>query len=363
MKSFSIFQEIAVFAVMALTPAMAQPPVANNYATPYTFTTLAGKAGISGSTDGTGANAQFNLIGQLATDVKGNIYVADYNNQTIRKITPGGVVSTIAGKAGVSGSADGVGSNARFSGPYGVAVDYNGNVYVAEYSNHTIRKITPSGMVTTLAGKAGVSGSADGIGSNARFYYPYGIAVNTAGTVIYVADTNNNTIRKITPGGVVTTFACSAGQAGSNDGLGSSARFNFPTSVAVDLAGNVYVADFSNQTIRKISPGGAVSTLAGVAGEYGNNDGVGSNARFGNPYGIAVDLSGNVYVAEYGNQLVRKISSGGQVTTLGGLVNHDEIVDGRGSAARFYSPYGIAVDLSGNLYVADYYYTVRKGRR
>jgi sugar lactone lactonase YvrE len=226
------------------------------------------------------------------SDNKRIVYVADTNNHTIRKITPAdGVVTTLAGLAGVHGSADGTGS-AQFYSPGGVAVDGTGNVYVADTDNDTIRKVTPAGVVTTLAGSAGVQGNADGTGSAARFNSPDGVAVDDAGYV-YVADTANHTIRKITPvDGVVTTLAGAAGVPGSADGTGSDARFNSPGGVAVDDAGNVYVADTDNHTIRKITPAGVVTTLAGAAGALGSANGPGGDARFNRPTGLAVDCWG-----------------------------------------------------------------------
>jgi PKD repeat protein len=221
-----------------------------NYATPYTFTTLAGSAGIFGSADGTGSAAQFGNPYSVAVDTIGNVYVADTINSTIRKVTPAGVVTTFAGLAGVGGSANGTGSVARFNDPYGVAVDVNGNVYVADTYNSTIRKVTPAGVVTTLAGLAGTSGSANGTGSAARFNNPYGVAVDTNGNV-YVADTYNFTIRKVTPAGVVTTLAGVAESSGSANGTGSAARFYYPDGVAVGGTGNLYVADGANDEIRK----------------------------------------------------------------------------------------------------------------
>ena len=197
-----------------------------------------------------------------AVDSNGNIYVADYGNHTIRKITPTGIVTTLAGSSGITGSSDGTGSAARFSFPSGVAVDKAGNVYVADQGNDTIRKVTPAGEVTTLAGLAGRTGSADGTGSVARFFAPHDVAVDGAGNV-YVPDAGN-TIRKITGAGVVTTFAGTAFSSGFADGTGSAARFFEPTGVAVDAAGNVYVADSLNYTIRKITPAAAVTTLAGA---------------------------------------------------------------------------------------------------
>jgi sugar lactone lactonase YvrE len=337
--------------------------VASNstYATPYTFTTLAGAAGSLGSTDGTGTAARFTYVSGVAVDSTGNVYVAVYGNATIRKITSGGVVTTFAGTAGFFGAADGTGPAAQFNTPYAAAADSAGNVYVADTNNHTIRKITSGGVVTTLAGTAGSPGSADGTGSAARFNYPSGVAVGSDGN-LYVADTYNSTIRQITSSGVVTTLAGTAGSPGSADGTWTVARFNTPYGVAVDSSGNVYVADEGNQTIRKITSGGVVTTLAGTAGSDGSTDGTGSAARFQSPLGVAVDDAGNVFVADTFNHTIRKITSSGAVTTLAGLTSTSGSADGTGSAARFKNPYGVAVDRVGNIYVADTgNYTVRWG--
>jgi sugar lactone lactonase YvrE len=329
-------------------------------ASTYTFTTLAGSAGNLGSTDGFGSSARFNFPAGVAADSAGNVYMSDLFNHTIRKITPTGTVSTLAGLAGIRGGDDGTGSSARFNEPNGVAVDSVGNVYVGDTLNHTIRKITPDGVVSTLAGLSGSFGATDGIGSAARFSSPQGVAVDTAGNV-YVADDSNHRIRKITPVGVVSTLAGSA-PPGSVDGPGSAARFNQPLGVAVDSQGNIYVADANNAAIRKIAPDGMVSTLAGLAGNAGATDGTASQARFYNPVGVAVDRSGNVYVADGGNNTIRKITPGGMVSTLAGLARSTGSTDGIGSVARFNYPYGVAVDSAGNVYVADAYNnTIRKG--
>jgi hypothetical protein len=323
------------------------------YSQPLTFNTLAGYAG-QGSADGSGSNARFYTPSSVAVDGTGNVYVADTANHTIRQITPGGVVSTLAGSAGVSGSADGTGSAALFNQPQGVAVDSAGNVYVADTGNHTIRQITPAGVVSTLAGLPGVTGSANGTGSNALFYQPEGVAVDSAGNV-YVADTWNHTIRKITAGGAVSTLAGSAGNYGSADGTGSAAQFYQPQGVAVDSSGNVYVADTGNQTIRKITAGAAVSTLAGLARNYGSADGTGTNAQFYGPAGVAVDGLGNVYVADYFNQTLRKVTGAGIVSTPAGAAGSYGSADGTNTTVRFWGPAGIAVSGTNNVtvYVAD----------
>jgi sugar lactone lactonase YvrE len=317
-----------------------------------TITTLAGSPGL-GSADGTGSAARLANPWGVAADSSGNLYVADTDNHTIRKIAAGGVVSTLAGLAGVSGSADGTGSGARFYQPQGVAVDGAGNVYVADTGNYTIRKITSAGAVTTLAGSPGASGSMDATGSSARFYEPEGIAVNSTGTLLYVADTWNHTVRQVTSGGAVTTFAGSAGNSGTNNGTGSGAQFYEPQGIAVDGAGNVYVGDTGNQTIRKITSSGVVTTLAGSAGTYGSGDGTGAGAQFWVPQGLALDSATNLYVADSFNNTIRKITPGGVVTTLAGTAGSFGSADGTGTAARFWLPQSTAVDGSGNIYVAD----------
>jgi sugar lactone lactonase YvrE len=268
------------------------------------FGTLAGFAGSSGSADGTGSSAEFDNPEGLAVDAAGNVYVGDTYNHAIRIVTSAGVVTTLAGSKGNVGSADGTGSSARFRYPRGIAIDTAGNVYVADSDNHTIRKVTSAGVVTTLAGTAGSSGSADGTGPVARFNFPTGVSLDTAGNV-YVADQVNHTIRKVTSLGVVTTLAGTAGSSGSADGTGSAARFNFPWDIAVDTAGNLYVADEDNNTIRKVTIAGVVTTLAGSAGNIGSADGIGSAARFYRPSGIGVDTAGNIYVADRSNHTIR----------------------------------------------------------
>jgi len=314
--------------------------------------TLAGTTGAQGSTDGTGGAATFNTPWSIATDSAGNVYVADTNNNAIRMITPDRVVTTVAGTPGVNGYVDGIGADARFYGPMGVAIDGEGNVIVADSYNNIIRKITPDMMVTTLAGNPSVTGSADGTGSAALFDGPNGVAADSAGNV-YVADTQNDIIRKITPAGVVTTLAGKAGAAGSADGTGTAARFMSPSGVATDSAGNVYVADTYNHTIRRITPAGVVTTLAGNPNIYGSADGTGGRANFSIPYAVATDGAGNVYVADIGNQNIRKITPAAVVTTLAGTAGVKGSADGTGAAASFNYPYGIATDSVGNVYVAD----------
>lgn len=277
--------------------------------------TLAGKTGTAGSQDGTGSGALFNRPGGLAVDGAGNVFVADTGNATVRRISPGGAVTTVAGSPVNRGSRDGAGSGAWFSQPGAVAVDAAGNLYVTDSLDATLRKIGPDGTVSTLAGAAGIRGDADGTGTAARFNHPIGVAVDSAGNV-YLADTYNDTIRRISPAGVATTLAGSAGLSGATDLTGANALLNQPAGLTVDAAGNVYVADTGNATIRRIDPAGAVTTVAGAAGVAGLCDTGNGVVLFNQPQALAIDLGGNLLVADTGNGVIRRISLAGTVSTL-----------------------------------------------
>jgi DNA-binding beta-propeller fold protein YncE len=406
----------------------------------YSFKTLAGA--LPGSADGKGVAARFQDPEGLAVDASGNVYVADQTNYIIRKITPAGEVSTIAGVAGLRGYVDGKGAAARFQAPTavaiapdgslfvsdagavrkidsdgvvttfaggtagtgsatplgalgGIAVETAGTVYVTDDSYNSIRKITSTGEVSTLAG--GSPGFSDGQGSAAAFLLPTGLTVLPDGT-IFVADTGNSAIRVVSPDGYTVTFHSGPSQpsifssprgvavdparnvyvsdseghvilkfpsgangavetyagssAGSADGPGSAAQFLSPGGLALDAAGNLYVSDSGNTTVRKIDPTANVSTLAGLA-TGGSSDGAGGVARFTRPRSVAVDAAGNVYVADSLNSIIRKITPDGTVSTLAGLAGQFGNVDGGGADARFSLPKGIAVDAAGNVYVAD----------
>ena len=313
-------------------------------------TTLAGGGctGCNGSfADGTGSAARFYGPNGVAVDSSNNVYVADQVNQRIRKISLSGIVTTLAGSSSQA-YADGTGKAASFNFPMGAAVDGSGNVYVGDHGNSRIRKVTPTGVVTTLAGN-GYNAYADGIGTAASFDEPRGLSVDSIGNV-YVADRANHRIRKVTPTGIVTTLAGS-GIGAYADGTGSNAYFNLPEGVVVDGSGNVYVADTENNRIRKVNPSGVVTTFAGN-GNKGYSDGTGTAASFARPSGITMDGSGNLYVGDVENNRIRKVSPSGVVTTLAGSGNR-AYADGTGTAASFSYPKGVAVDGSGNVYVGD----------
>jgi len=311
-------------------------------------TTLAGTPGAAGSDDGTGAAARFWFPCGVTTDGT-NLFVVDQSNCTIRKIVIATrLVTTLAGMPGVIGSDDGTGAEARFNCPDGITTD-GSNLYVVDWADHTIRKVViATGMVTTMAGAAGVAGSDDGTGTEARFNSPGGIT--TDGANLYIAD-GNCTIRKVVIAtGVVTTLAGAAGVSGSDDGTGAEARFGGPMGITTDGA-NLYVTD--NHTIRKIVIAtGVVTTIAGTAAVSGSDDGIGAEARFNAPMGITTD-GASLYVADKLNRTIRKVViPTGVVTTIAGMAGVIGSDDGIGAAARFSRPVRITTD-GASLYVAD----------
>lgn len=307
--------------------------------------TLVNPKGGNDSTAAIDTLPSFNSPSGVAVDAAGNIYVADFGNNLIRKITPGGVVSTFAG-SGNQGKIDGTASLASFKEPSGITADASGNLFIADAGNDLIRKITAAGVVSTIAG-GDTTGFVNGTGLNSPFFDPIGITVDASGN-LYVADAGNNQIRLITSGGMVTTFA-------SNDTTGAlpAPHFNNPTGVAIDASGNVYTANYLNNNILIINPAGTVNIYAGSPiGLPGANDGPAGSATFYLPNSVAVDAAGNVYVADGVNNLIRKITPAGVVSTLAGS-GVPGAIDSTGVAASFNGPAGLAVDAAGNVYVAD----------
>lgn len=338
---------------------------------PLVVTTLAGQPQNAGWANGSGTHAIFAYPSGVAVDGTGNIYVADFVNDTIRKVTPLGVVTNPYGQPGVSGTTDGTGTNALFNQPNSVAIDGSGTIYVADSSNSAIRKII-SGAVALLAGRPTKTGTSDGSGTSARFNNPQGVCVDGSGNV-YVADSGNNTIRKINSSGVVSTLAGNPGVPGWANGTGTTALFNSPTGVATDSSGNIYVADFYNYCVRKVTPAGVVTTPYGQPGVIGQVDGVGTGALFNAPIGVAVDGSNNVYIADSqlpltqtgtvaGNEMLRRITPLGVVSTIAGTPLVTGTNDGTGPAAQFDSLQAAVVNSSGVIYLADTYnQTIRAG--
>ena len=323
----------------------------------YRFDTYAGS--VDGFRDGDRKTALLRSPEGIAADDSGNLYITEYKSSIVRRINKNGTVSLLAGQPMTTGYADGPGNQSLFNRPHGLAVDNAGTVYVCDMKNHLIRTISPDGRVGTLTGKAGVSGTADGVKGQARFNQPEGVAVNNRGEV-FVTDTYNYTIRKIDRQGRVTTLAGLGGRKGYADGRGRWARFNKPIGIAIDRADNLYVTDADydgkpngNCVIRKVDQRGNVTTVGGKPGLAGHKDGPVSEALFNRPAGIAVATDGSIFVADTEADLIRQISPTGVVTTLGGQYLLEKVQDGVGSDAAFFDPQSLVVLPTGVLFITD----------
>jgi sugar lactone lactonase YvrE len=303
-------------------------------------------SGAYASADGTGTAASFKQPHGLVLNGSGTIFVSDSYGHRIRRIASGAVVDTFAG-SGTEGSADGQGIAAEFNRPVGIAIAPDGTLYIADWMNNKIRKITAAGLVSTVAGSD--YGYADGTGSAAMFRNPNDIAIDSSGN-LFVTDFQSNLIRKITPAGVVSTFAGTLMVNGTTDGTGTAASFHAPWGICIDGADNLYVTDTLGQKIRKITPAGVVTTIAGT-GTQGFADGPATSAMFWQPSGIEVDEAGNLYVCDAGNCRIRKINPLGVVTTIAGTGTFSSL-DGPGTSATFNNPRDVCIDASGNLYIA-----------
>jgi sugar lactone lactonase YvrE len=328
----------------------------------HTVTTFAGRS-ITGYNDGPGSEARVQYPGQTCIDKAGNIYIADSGNDLIRKLSPDGTVTTIAGSS--NGYKDGPAATAQFSLPQGIAVDGQGNLYVSDGNNHRIRKITPGGVVSTIAGGGAPDangfyqgGFADGQGDQALFLGPNFISLGPDGN-LYVADTGNSRVRMVTPDGTVSTVAGGGTQADYKDGNVSVARLAYPWAVYAAADGSVYVADSGNNVVRKVKDG-AVTTVAGVyeLDANGNivnsfNDGPVAQAHFNAPADVVIDPTGNLYVADFYNNRIRKVTTGGTVSTVAGTGRNGHR-DGALNQALFRHPAGVMFDASGALVVSEY---------
>ena len=322
--------------------------------------TLAGLPETRGSTDGTNSTARFNDPAGLAIAADGTVFVADNQNHAIRHIGTNGVVTTLAGLPGTPGATDGSGSAARFDSPTGIAIGPDGALYVSDTGNHTLRRVTTNGIVTTLAGSAGNADYADGSATAARFNQPLGLAIAPDGTV-FVADSGNHLIRVIATNGNVSVLAGNPETFGSTDGTSTNAFFNNPVGLALASDGSLLVSDANNFTLRKITPTGVVTPIAGAAGQAGSADGLAASARFGKPAELALAPNGTLYIADAAHHTIRRLTPDGRVSTIAGLVGAEGAVDGANGLARFFNPYGLAIAARGHLVVADTYnQTVRE---
>ena len=312
----------------------------------YTVSTFSGN-GSQGSSTGDAISSSYFYPYDLTTDVSGDLYIADFNNNQVRKITPGGVSSVFAGDGGLL-TKEGTGINAGIFHPVAITIDSKSNLYVADLVGH-ILKITPAGVLSFFAG-SGV-GAADGLGTAASFNGASGLTVDASDN-IYVADDNNYEIRKVTSAGLVSTFAGSSAHQGSVDGLGTAASFSNPVSITIDKLGNLYVSDVGDNRIRKITPAGAVTTIAG-SGAKGFLNGNALQASFNYPAGLVVDANENIYVCDKTNNAIREITAAGVVSTFSGVEGFPGSTDGLIAKASFYEPRGIIINSKGEFYIAD----------
>lgn len=334
----------------------ASPPLTQN----YLISTIAGTGVANYSGDGgPAASARLNAPGGVAVDAAGNLYIADTHNQRIRKVTTDGVITTVAGTGVVGYSGDeGPATSAQLNTPNGLSIDAEGNLYIADTYNNTIRKVATDGVITTVAGTGGFGYSGDGgQATSAQLKSPNGVAVDAAGN-LYITDSTNHRIRKVTPDGIITTVAGTgvAGYSG-DEGPAISAQLSAPRGVAIDVAGNLYIADINNQRIRKVATDGTITTVVGTgAVGYSGDGGPATSAQLSYIEGgvVSVDMSGNLYIADTSNQRIRKVTTDGTITTIAGTGGFGYSGDGgQATSAKINYPVGVTVDASGNLYITD----------
>ncbi len=323
-----------------------------------TISTIAGTVGAGYSGDGgVATSAQLNNSAGVALDAFGNIYIADASNHRIRKVSPTGTITTFAG-TGVGGfSGDGGQAvSAQLNNPFGIAVDAIGNVYIGDFSNHRVRKVNTLGVISTIAGTTTAGFSGDGAAANlAQLNLPFGVAVDGAGN-IYIVDSGNNRVRKISNTGIISTIAgTTVAGFGGDGGIATLAQLNNPRGVSVDGAGNVYIADMANQKVRKINTSGIISTIAGTTtGGYSGDGGQATIAQLTSPHGVAIDKAGNVYIADAGNHRIRKVNTSGVISTYAGTGTSGYSGDGgAATSAQLNIPAGINIDAGGNIFIAD----------
>ena len=322
------------------------------------ITTIAGTGTKGISWDGGAAtSAQLYVPFGVAVDISGNVYIVDTDNRKIRMVTSRGIITTFAGTGDMGSSGDGgAATSAQLNSPYGVSVDISGNVYIADTYNSKIRKVTSTGIIITIAGTGAFGSSGDGgAATSAQLVYPLGVSVDISGNV-YIADTGNSKIRKVTSLGIITTIAGTGMWGSSGDGgAATSAQLWGLSGVSVDISGIVYIADGWNNKIRMVISTGIITTFAGTgtAGSSGDG-GAATSAQLNGPSGVSVDISGNVYIADGSNSKIRMVTSTGIITTFAGMGTQGDSGDGgAATAAQLNYPSGVSVDISGNVYIAD----------
>ena len=327
------------------------------------ISTVAGNGSIGYTSNSMAITASLYYPAGVAVDGRGNLYLADTDNNRIRKVDPYGIITTVAGQGPFGYAGDGgPATNAILNHPNGVAVDAAGNLYIADTYNSSIRLVKPAGTITTLAGgtSAGFGGDG-GLATNALLNFPYGVAVDGAGNV-FIADTDNNRIRKVDTQGVITTVAGSITGAGyggyaGDGGLAINADLNQPQGVAIDASGEIFIADSINERVRKVNASGIISTVAGIGlAAYSGDGGAATNAALADPLAVAVDLNGNLLIADEGNASIRQVDINGTITTVAGNRTWGYGSDNVPAVStELNAPAGVAVDAFGTIYIADTY--------
>jgi uncharacterized protein (TIGR03437 family) len=322
------------------------------------ITTVAGTGSTGFSGDGGPAtSARLYWPYGVTVDGSGNIYIADWSNNRVRKVSPSGIISTVAGTgtAGYAGDG-GPATSANLNSPYGTAVDGSGNLFIADENNNRIRKVSPSGIITTVAGTGSSSFSGDGgPATSAQLNSPHNVTLDGSGN-LYFSDSSNNRIRKVSSTGIISTVAGNGGSSSSGDGgPATSAQLNWPHGVALDGSGNLYIGDYDNNRIRKVSSSGIITTVAGTGtGGFSGDGGPATSAQLYNPNGVVLDGSGNLYFSDFSNNRIRKVSPSGIITTVAGTGSSGFSGDGGpATSAQLSEPSGLAMDGSGNLFIAD----------
>ena len=337
----------------------------NGFAQSGIISTVAGNGEADYSGDGQQATtAEINAPYGLVVDREGNLFIADTYNHRIRKVTPQGVINTVAGLGTPGYSGDGGRATSAQIDSVGLAMDLDGNLFIGEPNNHRVRKVTPQGIISTVAGNGTPGGEGDGgRATSAQLSGPRGIAVDSAGN-LFIAESYGNRVRKVTPGGIISTIAGDGNRGfGGDGGPAVSAQLNNPYDVAVDSAGNLYIADSGNQRVRKVTPAGVISTVAGNGLKADSDDsGLATSARLSGPTGVVVDTAGNLFIAENDGHRVRKVAPAGMISTVAGDGTADFGGDGGpATSAQLNGPWDVTVDTAGSLYIGERYnHRVRK---
>jgi DNA-binding beta-propeller fold protein YncE len=357
-RSSGFRQAVTLAALMAVSAvgmlAIAQPPSAEARVADSvgTLSIFAGTGTDGAATAGPATSSNLNYPTGVAVDSSGNVYIADYSNNVVEKVTPSGTLSVFAGTGTDGAPTAGPATSSNLNGPTGVAVDSSGNVYIADNSNHRIEKVTPSGTLSVFAGTGTKGAPTAGPATSSNLNDPTGVAVDSSGNV-YIADQSGKRVVKVKPDGTLSVFAGTGTAGAPTAGPATSSNLNNPAGVAVDSSGNVYIADKSNNLVEKVTPDGTLSVFAGTGTQGSPTPGVATSSKLYGPTGVAVDSSGNVYIADRSNELVLKVTPSGTLSVFAGTGTQGAPIAGPATSSNLNHAFGVAVDSSGNVYIVD----------